>query len=385
MLVGLITLALSACASVSSVTLIDDEPVPAYPSRYTVISVTSFAANRSPHPYRHYNTPGRVHFDFVIDSDEQLLLDAAGRVFGLIYYPMEGKLVWGLKGFLWTASEGMVEYHTRLIEPADINSSGQVAGGGWIDHNGKREFHALLWDSDLGITDLGAGGRLSRAHSLNDHGQVVGSAETANGQFHASFWDAGLMIDLGALGGDSSSARAINNTGQVVGLISSKVEVGEWLDKAFLWTRGGGMVELGSLGGNESRAGAINDKNDVVGTSKTVQGHNRAFIWRHDSGMVDLGTLGGRDSSANAINNVGQVVGWSDITWSDTQQRRAFLWDHGKMIDLSALPEVREAGWSELTEAMDINDKGQIVGFGLREGKVHVFLLTPAPPLANGG
>jgi len=53
------------------------------------------------------------------------------------------------------------------------------------------------------------------------------------------------------------------------------------------------------------------------------------------------------------------------------------------MIDLSSLPEVKAAGWSELTEAMGINDHGQIVGYGIRARELRNFLLTPAPPLAN--
>jgi probable HAF family extracellular repeat protein len=145
------------------------------------------------------------------------------------------------------------------------------------------------------------------------------------------------------------------------------------------------MTELGTLGGTDSEANSINDKGEVVGTSKTVQGYLRAFIWHAGTGMVDLCTLGGRDSTANSINNAGQVVGWSEITWGDSKEHHAVLWDHGRIIDLSSLPEVKAAGWSELTEAKGINDHGQIVGFGVREGKPHVFLLAPSPPLANGG
>ena len=36
----------------------------------------------------------------------------------------------------------------------------------------------------------------------------------------------------------------------------------------------------------------------------------------------------------------------------------------------------RPAGWL-LTEATDVNDSGQIVGYGLRRGELHGFLLSP--------
>jgi probable HAF family extracellular repeat protein len=315
----------------------------------------------------------------------------------------------------------------HLLFPYSISNFGQIAGVGNIDP--KLGAHALLWDPDSGITDLGTlGGGYSYAASMNGHRQVVGGSQTADRQTHAFFWDAGVMIDLGAPGGDSSEAWSINNSGQVVGRIQGKAETGGWLSKAFLWTCSEGMVELGTLGGKESRASAINDQGEVVGTAKTSQGYdrafkwhpdtgmvelgtlggisseasainekgevvgnaktpqgyNRAFKWHPDTGMVDLGTLGGRDGSAKAINNAGQVVGSSEVVWGDRWEERAFLWDNGRMIDLSSLPEVKAAGWSELTEAMGINDHGQIVGYGIRAGELRNFLLTPEPPLANG-
>jgi probable HAF family extracellular repeat protein len=34
------------------------------------------------------------------------------------------------------------------------------------------------------------------------------------------------------------------------------------------------------------------------------------------------------------------------------------------------------SGW-ELTQALGINDKGQIVGYGTHDGQIRAFLLTP--------
>jgi probable HAF family extracellular repeat protein len=292
--------------------------------------------------------------------------------------------------FLWTRSSGMTELGDALgqfIDPYAISDAGRVAGSGQIRRSGEAgdDDHALLWDPGHGITDLGTlGGKFSCAYSLNDLGQVVGMSELPNDLFHAFLWEGGVMNDLGGLGGDISLAHGINESSQVVGMSVKSADGDLGTARAFLWTRSGGMTDLGTLGGISSEASAVNDKGEVVGTANTTQGYNRAFKWHPDTGMVDLGTLGGRDSSANAINNAGQAVGWSEITWGDTRQKRAFLWDHGNMIDLSSLPDVKAAGWSELTEAADINDQGQIVGFGVRDGKHHIFLLTPEPPIVNG-
>ena len=52
----------------------------------------------------------------------------------------------------------------------------------------------------------------------------------------------------------------------------------------------------------------------------------------------------------------------------------AFLWESGVMTDLNDhLPE--GSGW-EVSQADDINDVGQIVGWGIFAGQVRAFLLT---------
>ncbi|MCB0387035.1 MAG: hypothetical protein KDD43_16695, partial [Bdellovibrionales bacterium] len=67
----------------------------------------------------------------------------------------------------------------------------------------------------------------------------------------------------------------------------------------------------------------------------------------------------------------------SKIVQSPTEIE-AFLWNGEKLVDLKAL--FRESGWSfpiRLSHFSDINDKGQIVGSALYNGKPCMFLLTP--------
>jgi probable HAF family extracellular repeat protein len=97
-----------------------------------------------------------------------------------------------------------------------------------------------------------------------------------------------------------------------------------------------------------------------------------AFLWKHGV-MTDLGNLG-QTSFAFAINSGGQVVGHSLI---NDGTFRAFLWENrGPMIDLNNL--ISPGSGLTLTEAIYINNRGEIAGTGLLlNGDVHAYLLVP--------
>jgi probable HAF family extracellular repeat protein len=103
-----------------------------------------------------------------------------------------------------------------------------------------------------------------------------------------------------------------------------------------------------------------------------------AVLWNNGT-ITDLGVLGTPgnfiSSEANDINNKGQVVGWSYINISTAH---AFLYSGGAMIDMNSLIPTNP-GWT-LGEGIAINDNGQIVGRGTNpSGQGHAFLLTPVP------
>lgn len=290
-----------------------------------------------------------------------------------------------------------------------INNKGQVVGLAKLD---AQIHHAFFWDGET-MTDLGTlGGKLSAALGINDAGQVVGESQTANEASHAFLWQNGSIQDMGTLGGDDSSAWGINNAGQVVGAaqnedyyrafvwqnglmedlgtlggdMSNAYDVnnagqivgqarlpGNAAEHAFLW-QNGSMQDLGTLEGDNSVAWAINNAGQVVGQT-SVTGAWHAFLWQNGS-MQDLGTLGGSISDAYDINDRGQVVGQSLTV---AQGYHAFLWENGQMKDLNTLIPT-DSGWV-LREARAINQRGQIVGYGVINGQAHAFLLTPRLPV----
>lgn len=272
-------------------------------------------------------------------------------------------------------------------EAHGINASGQIVG--WA-HNGSGRRRAYRYSGSM--TDLGViGGRTdSEAQAINSASEVVGTAydssPTPNGRLAFVYLPAedlplsAGMNSLGTLGGAQSQAFDINDQRQIVG--GAQDSSGNF--RPFRWQEGV-MSDLGTLGGEsinpDHRAEAINSLGDICGRSYTAGGARHAFLW--DGVMEDLGVLtGGSESWAFGINDSLQVVGTSNVSGG---AYHAFIWDQlNGMRDLNDLIPVG-SGWT-LTRATDINNAGEITGWGTNgSGDVRAFLLTPTCAVDGGG
>jgi probable HAF family extracellular repeat protein len=237
----------------------------------------------------------------------------------------------------------------RLSRGFAINNSNTVTG---LYYPNSSDYQAFI--SDGGGTPIAPAN--SVGWDINDFGHVTGELGD-----RAFLYD-GTVRDLGTLGGGKSGGRGINELRAVTGYAS----LADGATHAFLYD--GTMHDLGTLGGGYSLGADINNAGHAVGVSSLIDGTFHAFLYDGVT-MHDLGTLGG-ESGAGGINSHDHVVGAS--------HRRAFLWTKADgMVDLNTLIDP-QSGWL-LKEAQSINDRGQIVGNGLVNGRDHGFLLTPIP------
>lgn len=299
-----------------------------------------------------------------------------------------------------------------------INARGDVAGEATLADGSVR---AVVWTSDGRTADLGSlsGTSQAKAWKINDKGQVAGYSIDGNGVATATFWDADGAHSIGTLGGTNSRAFSLNNLGQVVG--TSDYTYG---GRAFSWTLDGGIVDRGNLnpdyrlafggandinddgtfvgtmynlfdpfravmagpgekvrdialaGRTDSEALAINNSGVMVGYSTIGLNPEHAVIFDGRGGVTDLGTPTGMDQSqATALNDLGWVVG-SAFSSADGSQS-SFLYKDGQISDLASL--VPTSGWDQLYSASGINANGQIVGTGLLGGVSRAFVMTPVP------
>jgi probable HAF family extracellular repeat protein len=173
------------------------------------------------------------------------------------------------------------------------------------------------------------GDTVAYAFTINDLGQTVGNsglcsttglppfAVSSSTAAHAVLWESdGSVHDLGSLGGALNGASSINNRGEVVGIAQSPKD---GTTHAFLWTRQTGMLDYGAFPGAVATVVGCchtnNDRGEIVGFS--VEPANpyfgRALIWQGTQ-PKDLNTFVHEPgpfvqlTGAFSINDFGEIV-----------------------------------------------------------------------------
>lgn len=203
-----------------------------------------------------------------------------------------------------------------------INNPGVAVGNtrlldckAYPDCEGPRR--GLVYEAAGDVRLLGtlAGGTFSEVRGINDRGQIVGSADSAEGT-RAIVVEGGVMRSLGTLAGRDSFGSAINQSGQVAGHLSGAD--GPVDDRPFLYSDGS-MVELTGLGaryGSFSVAD-LNNHGVVLGDASEATRGSVGFI-AVEGRLYELasriqGAEGWDQWKFRAINDLGQIVGEAQV------------------------------------------------------------------------
>lgn len=288
--------------------------------------------------------------------------------------------------FRWSSAQGM-----ELIAGTSanaVNDNGQIAGstitGAFVlDGNNYRDW------SDYGAFGINQAGSAA-GYNVGSNPYQPRSLPYNPAIFDGNQWtvfDIANIYPRGTRDGvyaDRFILNSINDSGYSVGykyryglagtsaiLIAPDIKIQDSTDVTYLSVPAGG------------KAADINNSNMIVGTT----GNTQAYILDYNSSSLTTLPLldGGLRSNAYDINEYNQAVGSSETLDGSTLVNHAVLWDqaNGVIADLNTWAPV---DWI-LESATAVNDNGDIVGTGYRNGVPHGFLLTngaaPVPPPAQ--
>jgi hypothetical protein len=185
-------------------------------------------------------------------------------------------------------------------------------------------------DLRAGITGFGGG----FAQGVNNRGTIVGAVQDSTGSYRPFVYDQGMTVWT-----DTGEATAINDSNDIIGHISSGT------GNSFLFHDG-----IRTLLGVEVSPLGINSRCQVVGSEEFGGGSCKAFLWENGN----LSFLEPDGELAVAINDSGIIVGCTSSS--------AVKWVNRVIIDLNTcIP--KDCG-AFLRYAIDINNKGEILGYG---------------------
>ncbi|HEX3682872.1 MAG TPA: DUF3466 family protein [Bryobacteraceae bacterium] len=209
--------------------------------------------------------------------------------------------------------------------------------------------------------------------AINDAGQIAGDTVFTSSTF---FYSNGVVTPIGNPPGyeGESSVVGMNSSGEVVGFID--IDTGG--QTGFVYSHGH-VKPVVPPGGVSSTVEAINDSGDIVGvyypSSISYLRGNLFVDTRSGSKVLGLALDMGSDDEEDlpaAINDAGDIVGNAQTTVTEA----AWIYQPGKGFSNLNDDIAPNSDWS-LSQAVGINNRGEIVGNGMINGEYHGFLLTP--------
>ena len=287
--------------------------------------------------------------------------------------------------------------HQPDCTPAAINNQGEVVvradkadhfpgDGDWSD------IHLAGWKKGrfFPLTDSG------EVLGMNDRGQAVGFRVWPDGQYGFVAWHGRVKEIRNPLNDKFCAVAAINNSGLMAGNIDgphlgalNQEGTSSERHYAYVWPLKGKPFNIESLPNLVfSEAWGVNNKGQVIGyvhfkddwgsgdDRRHIFYNDHAYLWQHGK-MTLLDQAKINASHPIAINDAGDIIGEARFPKKQPNGSHSglFLYQRGKIYNLNAL--LPAASHWKLQSVSGMNNRGQIVGSGLRDGKPRAFLLTP--------
>jgi uncharacterized membrane protein len=269
-----------------------------------------------------------------------------------------------------------------------VNNNGTVVGETGSADLFQPTGYAYSWTSSGGVNNLGTlGGAQSGAYDINEAGVITGFAWPTDAPFttfsQGFIYENDTMTSLGTYNDPDGYSRGhgINDSNQIAGRSSDGVFGGN-PKYATYWDENQNLNQFQNAAGYNT-AEQINNNGLIVGTTRQVSTGNILLASTWDTAgnvhLLDAGDFGSRVWSAN---DGDVLVGYSQIA-SGADNRRAFVsFDGTNIVDLNSLVDLSGTGLDSLNEALDINENGDIIGYGITStGEERAFKLTTAVPV----
>ena len=184
---------------------------------------------------------------------------------------------------------------------------------------------------------------------------------------YRSLYKDGQRVDLTVFG-EPARPYAINDYSVIVGDYISELGL-----RSFKWKNGVAETLYLPDQCGDNTAYDINNSGQIVGDTLKSDGVTYPCLWEDDDCRF-FAILGGEDNHINAINDFGVAVGMSQYY---NGNYNAVVYFEDEVIDLNHfLPEDTE--WLYLREAVDINNRGEIVGIGHIQSPYYTIPETPS-------
>lgn len=251
-----------------------------------------------------------------------LVIDDVGTVWGYADDVDRGRVAMKHAGDGWEDVAGVAPM-TALLGAAP---GGRVVGVHYAPEGPRAVFLVDGVPAPLPLPD-----RIHAAYGTSSD-RVVGMMEVEGRHTHPFVIEGGALVDLGTLGGADGSALAVNEHGDVAGTVEAAD------GRAHAVVRYGGApawTDLGlGAGAVSSDARGVDADHRVVGNDVLASGSSRAWVRPQDAALIDLtprDAEGRPFASAHAASVAadGVIVGWGVLAYDDddaTPAVRCLIW-----------------------------------------------------------